>query len=39
MNSRQMPCPACAHEHCWLDCDWCECKAHIQLGIYPQENQ
>lgn len=33
--SRQMPCPACGHEHLWLDCDDCTCSAHEQTGIYP----
>lgn len=33
--SRQMSCPSCAHEHLWLDCDWCDCVSHVQTGIYP----
>lgn len=35
--SRQMGCPSCTHEHMWLDCDRCECSAHIQPGIYSEE--
>jgi len=35
--SRQMGCPICGHEHMWLDCDWCDCAAHDQPGIYPEE--
>lgn len=36
--SRQMDCPACGHEHLWLDCErsGCGCVAHIQPGIYPK---
>lgn len=32
--SRQMGCPACQHEHLWLDCDFCPCVAHERPGIY-----
>lgn len=35
--SRQAGCPTCGHEHLWLDCDWCECTAHTQTGVYPEE--
>ena len=35
--SRQMPCPACLHEHEYLNCDWCECTKHIHLGIYEEQ--
>ena len=31
---RQPSCPACRHEHLWLDCDFCDCNAHEQTGIY-----
>jgi len=34
--SRQMHCGHCAHEHLWLGCDWCDCTAHDQPGIYPE---
>lgn len=33
--SRQMGCPICGHEHCFLDCERCDCAAHIQQGVYP----
>lgn len=35
--SRVMGCPQCGHEHLWLDCDRCDCTAHIQIGIYPEQ--
>jgi hypothetical protein len=34
-----MGCPTCSHEHLFLDCDWCDCHAHIQQGIYLMEDQ
>lgn len=36
--SRQMGCPACGHEHLWLDCDLCPCTAHERTGIYDEES-
>lgn len=32
-----MGCPVCTHEHLWLDCERCDCHAHIQPGIYTEE--
>jgi len=36
--SRQPACGWCAHEHQFLECEWCLCPAHNPPGIYPEES-